>query len=272
MKNIISQTVPYQVDTAYSPFKAGEFGEALEFLASEGFTGVEIAVAFPGEANPDALLSVLERSNLTATTLSTGQICGLRGLYLSSPDDDVRTAAINTVKEHIDLSSRIGKPHVTIGYLRGTMLEGDKAKLTEAFRQALLPCFEHGAKRGVIIQIEPINHAETLLINTVAEAMDLISSLGNPENAGILYDTYHSDIEDGGMANAMRAAGSRITNIHISDSNRGLPGQGRIDFSIIREVSGEIGYKGAFALETLTIPDAEHVRANCHRAIACAIG
>jgi len=271
MANIISQTVPYQVDTGFSPFKASMFDDALDFLAAEGFTGAEVAVAYPQDVEPDELLEKLEARNLTATTLSTGQIVGLKGFYLSSPDEDIRTGAIDTVKAHVDLSSRIGKPHVTIGLIRGMIKEGDKQALLNNLRQALLPCFDYAASKSVTLQIEPVNRNETILINSVAEVVDFIDSLGNPENAGILFDCYHSNIEDGDPAKAIREAGSRITNMHFADSDRGLPGYGEIDFSAVRRVIKEIGYTGAFALETLSIPNAVFVRKNCYKAITAAL-
>jgi len=272
MDNIISQTVPYQVDTGFSPFKASQFDDALDFLAGEGFTGVEIAVAFPREVDPDELLKKLSSRNLTASTLSTGQICGLKGLFLSSYDEDVRAGAIETVKGHVDLSVRIGRPHVTIGLIRGMLKEGDKQALLDNLRQALLPCFEYAANKAVTLQIEPVNHNETMLLNCVAETLDFIQSLGNPENAGILYDCFHSNIEDGDMVKAILSAGKRITNIHLADSNRGLPGYGEIDFSAVRRATKKIGYAGAFALETLSIPDAEFINKNCYEAITGVVG
>ena len=272
MTNIISQTVPYQVDTGFSPFKASEFDSALDFLACEGFSGVEIAVAYPREVDPEELLRKLESANLAATTLSTGQICGLKGLFLSSDDEDVRAAAIDIVKGHVDLSVRIGRPRVTIGLIRGMMKEGDKRLLLENLRQALLPCFDYAAGKSVTLQIEPVNHKETLLINSVDEALDFIRVLGNPENAGILYDCYHSNIEDGDMVKAILKAGARITNIHLADSHRGLPGYGEIDFSAVRAATKDIGYTGAFALETLPIPDAGFINRNCFAAITGVVG
>jgi len=272
MTNLISQTVPYQVDTGFSPFKASEFDDALCFLSGEGFTGVEIAVAYPHAVDPDELLSKLEAGNLAATTLSTGQIYGLKGLFLSSDDEDIRAGAIDTVKGHVDLSARIGRPHVTIGLIRGMMKDGDKGALLGNLRQALLPCFDYASKKAVTLQIEPVNRKETFLLNSVAEALDFIYSLGSPENAGILYDCYHSNIEDGDMVKAIHDAGKRITNIHLADSHRGLPGYGEIDFSAVRCATKEIGYSGAFALETLPVPDADFVKKNCFAAIAGVVG
>jgi sugar phosphate isomerase/epimerase len=117
--NKVSQTIPYQIDTGFSPFKASEFNLALDFLEERNFTGAELAIAYPAQVDAKALLKQLESHHLTATTISTGQIYGLEGLYLSSFDESVRTRAVKVIKEHVDLSVDIGLPPVTIGLVRG---------------------------------------------------------------------------------------------------------------------------------------------------------
>ena len=79
---------------------------------------------------------------------------------------------------------------------------------------------------------------------------------------GILFDAYHSNIEDGDIVAAIRAAAGRITNFHIADSHRGLPGDGTIDFPTILAAAMDTGYTGAFALETLCLPSREYVLQN----------
>jgi len=263
----ISQTVPLQYDTIFSPFSAAEFDAALDFLASKGFTGIELAVAHPKSVDAENLLKKLATTCLVVTTLSTGQAYALDGLFLSSFDESVRNAAADLIKGHVDLSVVIGRPPVTIGLLRGKLENGEKTALLENFRQALVPCVEYAQKSGVSLQIEPISHEETVLINTVNEALEFILALGNPENVGILYDTFHSFNEDGDMVEAIRAAGKKITNVHLADSHRGLPGYGEIDFGAVGQALQANGYEGAYALETLVTPDRDFINKYCYESI-----
>ena len=265
--NKISQTIPLQCDSIFSPFRAAESDAALDFLAKAKFTGVEIAVASPCEIDVDALLKKLDICNLTATTISTGQAYVADGLYLSSFDTDVRNKAIEIIKGHVDLSAQIGYPPVTIGLLRGKLEKGEKVKLLENLRLAIIPCFEYAQKRGVTLQIEPICQNETILINTTYEAIEFLELLGNPQNAGILYDTYHSNIEDDDMVKAVLAAGKRITNVHLADSHRGLPGYGGIDFAAVVRALRSVGYNGAYALETLVTPNKEFINEHCYESV-----
>lgn len=258
--NRISQTIPYQYDTVFSPFKAEEFAYALEYIALQGFTGVEIAVAHPKRVDGSKLYRQLESFGLSATTLSTGQAYALDGLCLSSFDEEVRKRSVELIAEHTDLSAYLGYPCVTVGLIRGKLEKGDKRILLENLKASLIKCVEYAFKRGVTLQLEPICKAETLLINSTAEALAFLYELGNPENLGILYDTYHSWHEDGDMTDAIKAAAGKITNVHFADSNRGLPGSGEINFDAVYKAIKSTGYKGAYALETLSIPSADHVK------------
>lgn len=265
--NKVSQTVPVQQDTPFSPFKANEFDYALEFLEERGFTGVELAVAYPAKVTASEIIKKLEKHHLSATTLSTGQIYGLEGLYLSSFDDNIRKRAVQIIKEHVKLAAVLGFPPVTIGLIRGKREKGERSVLLDNLRSSVMECVEYAYKSGVTLQIEPISRAETCLINNIYEALRFLKELGNPENLGILYDTYHSNIEDEGMTEAIEAAKGCITNVHLADSNRGLPGYGTIDFQEVYRALRNTGYNGAFALETLSVPTMEFVKENCAQSI-----
>ncbi|HBR01425.1 MAG TPA: sugar phosphate isomerase/epimerase [Ruminiclostridium sp.] len=260
--NRISQTVPYQYDTTFSPFKTSEFEVAIEFLAEKGFTGVELAVAYPGQVDDSKLLKQLAPYRLAVTSLSTGQIYGLEGLFLSSSDKEVSNRAIQIVKGHIDLSTVLGNPPVTIGLIRGKLEKDGKSILLGNLKSALLKCVEYAYKRNVVLQLEPICKAETSIINSTYDGLDFLKEMGDPENVGLLYDTYHSNLEDGRMIEAIQAAAGRITNVHFADSTRGLPGSGTINFSSIYEAIQKTGYQGAYALETLSIPSVDYVKEN----------
>ena len=255
--NRLSQTVPLQYDTTFSPYAAVGGRAAFADLQQKGFTGVEIAVAYPDRIDADALLSEAQARSLAITTISTGQAFGRDGLYLTAPDAEVRARAMDIVRGQIDLSARIGRPPVTIGLLRGRPEAG--AAALALLLETMKPLVGHAARCGVILQIEPINRAETTLLNSTAEVLDFLDRLDAAAHTGLLFDAYHANIEDGDVAAAVRAAAGRITNFHAADSHRGLPGDGTIDFPAVLSAALDTGYTGAFALETLCLPSREYV-------------
>ena len=259
--NILSQTVPLQYDTVFSPYAAKDWKSAFEDLRRKGFTGAEIAVAYPERIDADELNREAGKNGLAITTISTGQIFGLEGLFLASADREVRERAMDVVRGHIALSVKIGRPRVTIGLLRGKPDQPLETSL-RLLGEAMPPLVELAEKSDVMLQIEPINRSETTFLHTTREAMRFLHALGDPGRVGILYDTYHSNLEDGDMEEAIREAGARITNVHIADSHRGLPGEGTIDFPGVVAAILNTGYRGPFALETLCVPSREHTLAH----------
>ena len=254
--NILSQTVPVQYDTGFSPYPAAGWREAFADVAKKGLTGVEIAVAYPDRLDAAAVFNEAQENGLKITTLSTGQICGLEGAFLTAPDPEKQRIAIDAVRGHIALSVKLGLPNVTVGLLRagaGRDAEG----LSDMLKSALYPLCLEAHERGVMLQLEPINHNEATLFNNTADCVRFIDDLGAP--TGLLYDTYHSRLEDGDMLKAIRLSGKRITNVHLCDSHRGLPGEGDIDFPAVCLEIIDTGYTGAFALETKCIPSREHI-------------
>jgi sugar phosphate isomerase/epimerase len=257
---ILSQTVPLQFDTPYSPYPAAGWRQAFRDVAGRSLIGLELALAYPQDVDAAAVAAEAQRYNLTITTLSTGQICGLEGQFLTSSDPDSRKAAAATILNHIRLSAKIGRPHVTIGLIRGGF--GQNSGTEELLAQALRPLCQAAADEGVRLQIEPINRGEVSLLNSTWQTIAFIRSMGNPPGLGILYDTYHSDLEDGEPLAAAAASLPYLTNVHVADRGRLLPGEGGIDFRSLYRLLLEAGYQGALTLETKCLPSREHILAH----------
>jgi len=257
--NKLSQTVPIQYDTGFSPYAAADWRAAFADVAAKGLTGVEIAVAYPDLIDAVDVLNEANKNALAITTISTGQVYALEGAYLTAPEAEKRKRAQEILRGHIDLSEKLGRPPVTVGLIRGKLEPGEKSALLALLGEALAPLCAYAAERGVTLQIEAINKSETNLLNSTWEALTFLEALGSPISLGLLYDTYHSYLEDGDLCAAIRAAGKKITNVHLADSHRGLPGEGAIDFGAVYSTLMEIGYESAIALETLCVPSREHV-------------
>ncbi|HID87813.1 MAG TPA: sugar phosphate isomerase/epimerase, partial [Anaerolineae bacterium] len=92
------------------------------------------------------------------------------------------------------------------------------------------------------------------IVNTVAEALELLEEVG-AENLGILFDTFHANIEEPSIEGSIRTAGDRLLHVHVADSNRWYPGAGHVDFARIVGTLREVGYDGHLSAEILPLPD-----------------
>jgi sugar phosphate isomerase/epimerase len=117
-------------------------------------------------------------------------------------------------------------------------------------------CDDYARARSVTLALEAINRYETNCFNRADELVALIEDNGLA-SSGILLDTFHMNIEESSIENAVRTAGKHLCLVHFPDSNRWYPGAGHLDLLSIVGALREIGYDGYLALETLPLPDPE---------------
>ena len=254
-----SASVAIQFDSCFSPFLSSEWQKGLQWVKDCAFDGVELIISDPTLVDRYALHRTLEKLNLEVSTLSTGQCAMLEGLSMTSAASYIRSATNLRIQQNIDFSVEFGKPNVTIGLIRGKGGILPKSKEHDLLVNELTKAVDYAAKKNVMLNLEPINRYECSLINSSKSAYDLIMDMGNPPNVGILYDTFHSNIEDNNIFKTIEEIGNKITHVHFADSNRRLPGEGHLDFSLIKKVLNKVGYDGYISLEVLNIPSEQHI-------------
>jgi len=115
--------------------------------------------------------------------------------------------------------------------------------------RALEAAANYAKKAGVAFGIEPVNRYENHLINTGWQARWMIEKVG-ADNIFIHLDTYHMNIEEKGAANGILDAREHLRYIHLSESDRGTPGEGCCDWDEIFATLAAIGFKGGLAMES----------------------
>ncbi|MFL5732405.1 MAG: sugar phosphate isomerase/epimerase family protein [Chloroflexia bacterium] len=115
---------------------------------------------------------------------------------------------------------------------------------------------------GIALGIEPVNRYETYLFNTVKDTLALIDATG-AGNAYVHADTYHMNIEEAGFRQAILDAGSRLAYIHMSESDRGVPGQGNVHWDEVFQGLAEIDYRGPLVLESFAAVNPDLAGATC---------
>lgn len=109
---------------------------------------------------------------------------------------------------------------------------------------------------GVTYCVEAVNRFETCIINTAQEALDYIAKVDSP-NIGVLLDTYHMNIEEANIGDAIRLVGNRLTSFHTGENNRTAPGRGHLNWDEIFGALSEIGYKGRIVSEPFIMQGGE---------------
>ncbi len=230
----------------------GDFGRAIEGVARLGYDGVELAVRDPALLDVAAIKQLLDGYGLAVPAIGTGQAWGEEGLSLTDASAAVRRRARARLQAQADLAAIFGA-RIIIGLIRGK-LRGDMAEQQRAWAVAgLRQVAAYAALRGVELVVEPINRYETNFLNTVAETLAFLDEVAAP-NVGLLFDTFHANIEEPSLADSLRAAGRRLRHVHTADSNRWAPGSGHLDFAAVVATLRAIGYDGWLSAEILPLP------------------
>ena len=236
----------------------GNFAENVAQIADIGYQGVELAVRDPALIDVTAVQQTLARHNLVVPAIGTGQAYGEEKLSFTSPNKEIRELAIDRIKAQIRLAAEF-EALVILGLIRGVVQPGVSFDQAMGWLiLALQACAETAVQFGVQLVIEPISRAETDLINTINEGLDLLAQVGDSTSTlGLLPDTYHMNIEEASIIDSLQKAAPHIFHFHVADSNRRYPGAGHLNFKeILSHLKNECHYQGWVSAETLPYPDA----------------
>ena len=103
---------------------------------------------------------------------------------------------------------------------------------------------------GLICALEPLNRFECYLLNTCEQSSAYLDRLGEP-GFGILYDTFHANIEEKDPLAAFHAAFAKghVNHVHISENDRGTPGRGHAKIRETIAALKGVGYDGWLTIE-----------------------
>lgn len=219
----------------------------LSKLKHAGFDGVEL----PMIEHP-VKVDVQVRRELEAVGLEC-TICAVcpPGFNTTSEDAAVRAKTLAHWKQCVaavaELGGRMiaGPFYAPVGYLPGRRRTAEEWKHAVAMFQELTPVLD---SYDVTLAIEPLNRYETYFLNTAADAVKLCGEVGHPR-VGILFDTYHANIEEKSVGAAIETAGPYLRHFHSCENDRGIPGTGHIDWSEVSGALGKTGYDGWLTIE-----------------------
>lgn len=169
---------------------------------------------------------------------------------LSHPDAEVRENAVRYLRRFVDLAGAAGAHTIIVA---PTAFRRDRPLASPGHEwgwaaESIRACGEYAGSKGVDLTLECWNRYGTYLLNRLEQAVHLWRETGL-RNGGVMADTYHMNIEERSLLEAIRQTGELLNHVHLSDSNRAAPGQGHIDFASILRALVEIGYGGYLTFE-----------------------
>lgn len=237
---------------------SGEVNDTLfpviENLKAIGFDGVELPI-FNLDLDYAAIGKRLDDIGLqrTAVTIRTEENNPI------SPDPAIRRLGIDANKRTLDVCAAAGVQtlcgpyHSALGHFSGAGRTMDEWNWgVESMREVA----EHAGQVGVKLAVECLNRFECYFLNCHADSAAFVREVDHP-NCCMMYDTFHSNIEEKSLRKAIQAGGDKLIHIHISENDRSTPGEGGVRWGKTFDTISGIGYDGWLVIEAfgLALPE-----------------
>jgi len=224
--------------------EAGKY--AIEKTAAAGFDLIEILLPASMEINTKEVRCQLKENHL-------GVACSLNlpadahiAFHPENAEKLIKKAIRKTEETGADFLG--GVLHGGIGVFSGNPLtETEKATIIQVWSSVA----DEALSRGISIGIEPINRYESYVCNTAQNVLELIEKTGKA-NLFLHLDTFHMNIEEVNFHDPIVRAGKKLRHLHITESNRGMPGEGTVNWEELFLALKEINFEGNLVLENFS--------------------
>lgn len=212
--------------------------KVIPLAASHGLDVIEIALLKPDAVDAVHSRALFEKHGV-APTCSLGLPFEVSATLHPERATQFLLNALE-VAHQLGSNTLSGVTYTTLGYTTGVPpTEGEYANVEKALR----PVAKRAGELGMSLGLEPCNRYETHLLNTAEQAVALIERIAEPALM-IHLDTYHMNIEEKGFKSGIEKAGKHLKYIHLSESDRGVPGTGTVDFQETIKALAETGFQG----------------------------
>lgn len=221
--------------------------DLLPKIKELGLDCVEIPMFDPAKLPIAGIRRTCEANELNCT------VCAIlpRGINPISPDAAVRRRSRQHLKRCIEASAALGAEllggplYAPIGYLPTHRPRNNEWLWAIEMFQSVGPLLD---SHEVTLSIEPVNRSETFFLRTATQAKALCEAIGH-SRIGATIDTFHANIEERSILQAIQLLGLHLKHIHASENDRGLLGRGRVEFPAIVTALQKSGYGGYLMIE-----------------------
>ncbi len=236
--------------------------DVFTFAAQTGYDAVEVApftladsVNLIGPARRREIRDSAERAGIAVSGIHW-VLVKTTGLYLTSPDPEVRDRTSAYFVDLVDFCADIGGRFIVVGspkqrnLLPGVSKEQASGYALEVLRNAIRKAEE----RQITICLEPLAPVETDFINTASDAIEL-TQRAQSAALKIILDVKAMSSEGTPIPDIIRASYPDFAYFHANDKNLKGPGFGEVDFVPILRALGEVGYAGYVSVEVFNFEE-----------------
>lgn len=235
-----------------SPLTTQELEQLAPKVKQMGFDWIEIPLEGLDDLDYERGAAIIRDLDLGVST------CAAMGpdRDLIHPDETIRENGMDYIRRCIDATQQLGATNL-VGPIYSAVgrvwqaTEAERKRDIDLLVEQMTKLAAYAAEHGVVIGIEPLNRFETSLINLATQAIEVVDRVGSP-NCGIMLDTFHMNVEEKSLGDAIRATGSRLVHLHACENDRGAPGSGHVPWANVAEALRDIQYDGPVVIESFT--------------------
>jgi D-psicose/D-tagatose/L-ribulose 3-epimerase len=240
-----------------SPLNDAGLARLAPRIREWGFDIVELPLENPSDLDPGRTVDLLAEFDLGGTVC----VAMSPDRTFVGEDKEILKGTQDYLRACIDLSARVGASlqsgpvvggpiYAPVGLAWRATPDERKAYLGRLV-EGLKPVAAYASEKGVRIAIEPLNRFETSILNTFDQTLDILTRLDSPA-CGVLADTFHMNIEEKSIVDAVHAAAGRLMHVQACGNDRGTPGADHVDWAGFINALTDIGYNGAVCIESFT--------------------
>ncbi len=237
----------------WSAVISDELMPIIDRLKTIGYDGVEFLIGSPDKAAYKRLGGYTKNAGLEVTTVF---VVGKEENPISEKAP-VRAKALDRIKWAIDRAHDLNakvicgpfhSAHANFAHRAPEDWEYDVSA------EVLNSAGDYAAQAGIILGLEALNRFECYLCNTMEQLTRLVKTANHP-NVKAMFDTHHGNIEEKKFTQAIHTIAPLLVHIHISENDRGTPGEGHIHFDEAFSALANINYKGWLTIEAFSRND-----------------
>jgi D-psicose/D-tagatose/L-ribulose 3-epimerase len=177
---------------------------------------------------------------------------------ISSADPKARENGLAFLRKMAEAIGEMGGGNlggILYSYWPATLPKGetDKQPYLDRSVETMKKAVKYAEENNVVFCMEVVNRFEQFMLNTCDEAIAYVDAVGSP-NAKVMLDTFHMNIEEDFIGEAIIKAGDKLGHLHIGENNRMPPGYGHIPWTEIGAAVRKIDYKGNVVMEPFVMP------------------
>ncbi len=238
---------------AWSAVISDELKPIIDRLKNIGYDGVEFFVGSPDNGAYKAMGNYTKNMGVEVTAVF---VVGKEESPISELAS-VRVKALDRIKWAIDRAHDLNAT-ILCGPFHSAHAHFEKrAPQDQEYEwgaKVLYKAGEYAAQANIILALEALNRFECYLCNTMEQLNRLVKAANHP-NVRAMFDTHHANIEEKNFMQAITTIAPLLAHVHISENDRGTPGDGQVHFDEAFSSLARMNYRGWLTIEAFSRND-----------------